>query len=316
MITPTTSACVAHGANPTRVGALLQRGRHRRRRLAQLRVGLVVVGEPFEKHDRVALRRAVAQADDRKPAHGVVRVAEASSCSSGPHRVDVARARSRERPSSAMQRRAAAGRALVLEPAPQQLELLSGSGTARSRGRRPRGRGSRCSARRASSSSSHSLRRSASSRSSPALASASACAAASASVIRPPTSERGAGPTYSRRRAGSAAPSRFCSRMCADQPAMRAQANIAGAERRRDARRSRARPPTRTRRSSPARGRAGARAARRARRCSSSSATSKRGEPSSLRRAPEEPRARVLGAVDAVAEAHQPLAACRAASLT
>ena len=43
--------------------------------------------------------------------------------------------------------------------------------------------------------------------------------------------------------------------------------------------------------------------------CSSASATSKRVEPSSLRGAAQHAGARVLGAVDAVAEAHQPVAA-------
>ena len=43
--------------------------------------------------------------------------------------------------------------------------------------------------------------------------------------------------------------------------------------------------------------------------CSSASATSKRAEPISLRGPAQDAGARVLGAVDAVAEAHQPLAA-------
>ncbi len=43
-----------------------------------------------------------------------------------------------------------------------------------------------------------------------------------------PFSERGAGPTY-RAEGRKSRPVRFCSRMCADQPATREQANIAGA---------------------------------------------------------------------------------------
>ena len=73
--------------------------------------------------------------------------------------------------------------------------------------------------------------------------------------------------------------------------------------------RCRARPRPRTRRSSRAGApgdfsRSAARAAR-----SSSSATSTRGEPSSLRGAPQHASPRILGPVDAVAEAHDPLAA-------
>ena len=66
--------------------------------------------------------------------------------------------------------------------------------------------------------------------------------------------------------------------------------------------------PTRTRRWSPARGRAGARAARRA--LPSRAPPRPRSAASRVRGgAAQDPRARVFGAVDAVAEAHQALAA-------
>ena len=96
-----------------------------------------------------------------------------------PHAVHDARVVAREQ-LEREQRRAAAGRALVLEPAPQQLDLLPEPELRRSRGRRPRARGSPATRAAASSSSSHFARSSASSRSSPCSASAAASAAASA----------------------------------------------------------------------------------------------------------------------------------------
>jgi hypothetical protein len=48
-------------------------------------------------------------------------------------------------------------------------------------------------------------------------------------LIQTVESDRGAGPTY-RADGRKRRPVRFCSRMCADQPATREQANIAGAK--------------------------------------------------------------------------------------
>ena len=66
------SACTSHALARPRL--LRQRGRDLARRVAERAVLLVVVGEPREEHDRLPLRRAVAEADHREPAHGLVRV--------------------------------------------------------------------------------------------------------------------------------------------------------------------------------------------------------------------------------------------------
>ena len=83
--------------------------------------------------DRVALRRPVAQADHREPPHRRVRVARRELVQERTERVDVARVVAREA-LERDERRAARGRALVLEPAPEELDLLRGTGTGRSRG--------------------------------------------------------------------------------------------------------------------------------------------------------------------------------------
>ena len=64
------------------------------------------------------------QADDREPPHGDVRVARRELVEQRAERVDVAGMRPREA-LERDERRAARGRALVLEPAAQQLELLA-----------------------------------------------------------------------------------------------------------------------------------------------------------------------------------------------
>ena len=91
-------------------------------RAAQLRVRLVVRGEALEQHDRVPLGRAVLQAEDREAAHGGVAVGGRQRVQQRPHAVDRARMVAREQ-LEREQRRAAARRALVVEPAPQQLLL-------------------------------------------------------------------------------------------------------------------------------------------------------------------------------------------------
>ena len=255
-------------------------------------------GEPLRRQ-RIASRRTAALSS-----------ALASVCRSGRDRVDLARARraraaparaapSRGRPGSRPRARAAGARS------------SGGSGTARSRGRRRPARGSRPSAPPARARRPSRARRSASSRSLPCFASSSARAAASASVT-PTASDRSAGPTYSADGRNSR-PVRFCSRMCADQPATREHANIAGASGGRDlgdvehdrrvvldVRRQHALGvPLLQRLERDLLELLGHLDVRRA---------------ELLRRPLQDPRARVLGAVDAVAEAHDPLAAARAAS--
>ena len=78
--------------------------------------------ETLEQHDRLALRRAVLQAEDREPAHGGVAVRRRHRVQQRADAVDRARMVARQE-LEREQRRAARGRALVVEPAPQQLLL-------------------------------------------------------------------------------------------------------------------------------------------------------------------------------------------------
>ena len=94
------------------------------RGLAQLRVLIVVVGDPVQDLDRVALRRAVAQAHDREASDGHIRVARSEIVEERAKRVDVAGMRSGEA-LERDERGAACRRALVLESATEQLELLA-----------------------------------------------------------------------------------------------------------------------------------------------------------------------------------------------
>ena len=103
-------------------------------------------------------------------------------------------------------------------------------------------------------------------------------------------------------------PVRFCSSMWALHPASRAQVNIDGEHVWRAPRRSRARWPPRTRRWSPGPGRA-ALAQLSQRRLLERLGDLEAGGVQLLGRAAQDAGARVLGAVHAVAEAHQPLAA-------
>ena len=279
------------------------------------RVLLVVVGEPGEQHDRVALRRRrCGGRRSRAGARPRCRRASASSCRSGAHRVDDAgmvareplereRAPSRGRPGCRPRARGAAARS------------SGGSGTARSRGRRLRAvavvrrRAPRPRARRPTASAA-----SASSRSSPCLG--------ERVRLRRRLGERQAPARASgapgRRSAPTAGSAGRCAsaRGCAPTSRRRARRRTSRARAAAGSPRRRARPPSRTRRSSRARDRDAAPAAPRARPASSSSATSTRGEPSSCAVRLEHARARVLGAVDAVAEAHDPLAARRAGPCT
>jgi hypothetical protein len=91
---------------------------------AELAVLLVVVGDRVQEQDRLALRRAVVEAEHREPADGLVVVVGGELVEESPDLVDepwVIAGEQLERD----QRRTAAGRALVLEPAPQKLGLLA-----------------------------------------------------------------------------------------------------------------------------------------------------------------------------------------------
>ena len=115
MITPTralTSLC-----------ALLQCRDDGPRRLPHVGILLVVVGEPVQEQDRLALRRAILEADDREPAYGHVRVAVRELFEQPPHGVHVAGVVAGET-FERDQRRAAGSGALVLEPAADELQLL------------------------------------------------------------------------------------------------------------------------------------------------------------------------------------------------
>ena len=196
-------------------------------RVADLAIVLVVAGDPLEQLDRAAIARPVPQARDRQPPDGVVRVARGELVEQRAKGVDVAgviRGKRAERD----QRRAARTRALVLEPAPQELELLAKAklsdravrdaahavvGVARRRLElvvpfRPQVRELALLPRRASE----------------LLRLGGGLCEVHSTAVR----ERAAGPTYVADGRKSR-PVRFCSRMCADQPATREHANIAGA---------------------------------------------------------------------------------------
>jgi hypothetical protein len=82
------------------------------------------VGEPLEENDRVAMGRAVLQADDRKPADCLVVVRGREPVESRADRVHRPWRVPRQQ-LQGDQRRAAAGRTLVVEPACEQLDLLA-----------------------------------------------------------------------------------------------------------------------------------------------------------------------------------------------
>ena len=262
-----------------RPGLLLQRRRDLRGGLARSRSA----GRPRRAPRAARSCRAVAEPFLRQTIASRrtawLSSAVASWCSSDRTRVDRARSVAREQ-LERDQRRAAAGRALVVEPAARAARSSGGSGTGRSRGRRPPARGSRRCARRPRSRPPTRARSSASSRSSPASASASACAAASASVRRRAGQRARSRPDVAGRRAGTAG--RCASaRGCAPTSRRRASRRTSRARAAAGSRRCRARPPSSTRRSSSA-ARSGWRRSSSASAASSSrSATSICGEPSS-----------------------------------
>src|SRR5262249_19969776 len=94
-----------------------------RGRVAELATLLVVLGERDQDPDRVLLRRTVLQCDDGEPADGVVPVARDQLVQQRANGVDDTGMLAREA-LEREQRRAAARRALVLEPAAEELRLL------------------------------------------------------------------------------------------------------------------------------------------------------------------------------------------------
>ena len=90
---------------------------------AKLAILLVVVGDRAQEENRLALRRAVAQAEDREPTHRLVVVVGRQLVEQRSNLVDepgmVARKQLQRD-----QRRSPARRALVLDPPAEQLRLL------------------------------------------------------------------------------------------------------------------------------------------------------------------------------------------------
>jgi hypothetical protein len=93
------------------------------RRRTKLFVLLVVVCDRTQEQDRLALRRAVVEADHREPAHGLVVVVRGELVQERAQVVDEPGMVTREE-LERDQRRASARGALVLEPAPQELRFL------------------------------------------------------------------------------------------------------------------------------------------------------------------------------------------------
>ncbi len=174
------------------------------------------------------MRRAVLQADDRQPPNRLVVVRAREPVELGTNRVDRPRALAREQ-LERDQRGASAGRALVVEATPEQLDLLTEAKLA------DRPVGDRALAVVGAASGALDL-----------VVPLPAQVGELAFVSRlgegvslgrcllerqdawSPFNERGAGPTY-RADGRKSLPFFFCSRMCADQPATREHANIAGA---------------------------------------------------------------------------------------
>ena len=97
---------------------------HPLRGLAKRAILLVVLGEPLEDDDRVPLRRAVLQTENREASNRRIRVARGQSVEHPPVCVHGGRPVTRKQ-LEREQRRPACCRALVLEPSPKQLELLA-----------------------------------------------------------------------------------------------------------------------------------------------------------------------------------------------
>jgi len=85
---------------------------------------LVVVGDPLQHHDRVAVRRAVLEHEDREPPDCGIRIVRRERVEERAVGVDVARVIPREE-LEREERGAAARGAFVLEPAAEQLQLLA-----------------------------------------------------------------------------------------------------------------------------------------------------------------------------------------------
>jgi hypothetical protein len=90
----------------------------------QLAVLVVVVGDRTQDQDRLALRRAVVEAEDGEPSHSLVVVVRRELVQQGPDRVDETGMLAREE-LERDQGRTAARRALVLDPPAKQLGLLA-----------------------------------------------------------------------------------------------------------------------------------------------------------------------------------------------
>jgi len=104
-------------------GLPLEASRDLRGRLGQVALLPVIVRQALEQRDRVAVSGAVLQTHDREPADRLVIVGGRQTVERRPHRID----RARRVPGQQLegdQRRAAARRALVVEPACEQLDLL------------------------------------------------------------------------------------------------------------------------------------------------------------------------------------------------
>jgi hypothetical protein len=107
-----------------RVGAPLELGGDATCRAPKLPIFLVVVADVLQQGDRVSVGRAVPETEDREAANRLVGVGVGERVQQRPRGVDCPGAVSREL-FERDQRRASAGRALVLDAAPQELELLA-----------------------------------------------------------------------------------------------------------------------------------------------------------------------------------------------
>src|SRR5262245_39759044 len=114
----------ALGVPLLRSGLLHEEGGDRPGGLAQVGVLLVVLRDPFEDLDRVALRRAVLQTHDREPPDGGVRISRRELVQQWSKRIHVAGMGPRQA-FECNESRSARGRAVVLQAATQQLELLT-----------------------------------------------------------------------------------------------------------------------------------------------------------------------------------------------
>src|SRR5207249_3352211 len=101
---------------------LLQHVMHGFRRRAQLRL-VGFLAEVGQKRDRVSRRSAVLEAEDGEAAHSLIGIGIRERVQPSTVRIDQARMLTGEQ-LEGEERRAAAGRTLIVEPAPQELGLL------------------------------------------------------------------------------------------------------------------------------------------------------------------------------------------------